>query len=139
MTLVLGGWVFINELEWRALNESERLKLQQLLAEARERLVDQEDDVRWWTYRARIIELLLDNPAERGEDIEVCDLVVYLANTLSAADVECFGPENRIAGTRKMEAFRGLPGIAAEALVLFQSNVATSPRFSPFDGHRVAP
>ncbi|MDM3885957.1 hypothetical protein QSV36_10145 [Pseudomonas sp. BCRC 81390] len=131
--------MFINELEWRSLSEAERLQLQLLLAEARERLVNQKDDVRWWTYRARIIELLLDNPAERGEDIHVCDLVVYLAKALSTADIASFGPEHRIAGKRKMEAFRGLPGIAAEALVLFQSNVATSPRFSPFDGRCVAP
>lgn len=130
--------MFINELEWRRLSETERFRLRLLLAEAYERLVDQDDDARWWTYRARIIELLLDNPAERGEDIHVCDLVVYLANALSTADIASFGPEHRIAGKRKMEAFRGLPGIAAEALVIFQSNVATSPRFCPFDGHRVA-
>lgn len=130
--------MFINELEWRRLSETERFRLRLLLVEAYERLVDQNDDVRWWTYRARIIESLLDNPAERGEDIHVCDLVVYLANALSTADIASFGPEHRIAGKRKMEAFRGLPGIAAEALIIFQSNVATSPRFCPFDGHRVA-
>ncbi|WP_156340852.1 hypothetical protein [Pseudomonas sp. NBRC 111124] len=130
--------MFINELKWRPLSQAERQKLDLLLEEARQSR-KRSSEVRWWAYRARIIELLLDNPAERGEDTDVSNLVVFLAKSLSTADVKDFGPEERIAGRRKMDACRGLPGVAVEAFVLFQSNVATSPRYSPFDGRCLAP
>ncbi|MFK3815139.1 hypothetical protein ACI2KG_00765 [Pseudomonas sp. NPDC089407] len=130
--------MFINELDWRPLSQAERQKLVLLLEEARQPK-ERSGEVRWWAYRARVIELLLDNPAERGEDADICNLVVHLAKSLSASDIEAFGTENVIAGRCKMEACRGLPGVAAEAFVLFQSNVATSPRYSPFDGSCIVP
>ncbi|WP_136477033.1 hypothetical protein [Pseudomonas sp. DG56-2] len=131
--------MFVNDLMWEPLSEPERKLLTLLLSQARQSVYSRTPAARRWRYRAQVIELLLDNPKERGEDLPLADLVTFIGFELINADERRFGYSGRITGKRKMQAFQGLPGVAAHAFLLFLENVATCPRRSPFDGSVVRP
>ena len=126
--------MFIEEMEWKPLTDGERRTLEQELKAARIQSVDSEGKISYWTYQAKLIQELLDNPLERGEECNLGDAVALVGSNMVMWNAAEYGITGLIKRPDRSRALEGLPGVLGLALRQFFENVASNKNVNPFDG-----
>lgn len=126
--------VLVDEMEWTPLTEGEREALSRELELANSKIAVKPEDLRWWSYRAKLIELILDHSGEELGPITLGERVALVGGLLLTTDLQRFGAPGGIRGDERDRALHGLPGALIKALKQFHANRASSPGRDPFNG-----
>ena len=125
--------MLVDDMEWTPLTPEDRAVLLLRLKEAEAQVAADGESVRWWSYRAKLIELILDPDGEQ-KDMSFGEMVAFAGGVLATTDFQRFGLGGGVRGAGRERAFDGLPGRLVQGLRQFHSNVASNRHVSPFDG-----
>jgi len=126
--------VLVDEMEWTPLTEGERETLSRELHLANSKVAVEPEDLRWWSYRAQLIELILEYSGEEQSQTPLGERVALVGGLLLTSDLQRFGMPGGIRGAERDRALDGLPGALVKGLQQFHANRSSAPARDPFNG-----